>query len=240
MAKSNHLPSNVPEDALPAVFSDYFIDKIVKIRNEISFQAKLDTFREIQDNILPDTPASNWSSLSEFAPANEVEVESSSSCNLDPVPTWLLKECLSDFLPVLTETINLSLTNSDVLITLKRALVKPLLKKASLDPDILKNYRPISNLSFISKLVERLVARRLNDYLAKHYLLDRYQSAYRKFHSTESALLRVQNDILSSLHDRKMVVLAMLDLSAAFDTIDHNILFTRLQSRFGIYGSALN
>ena len=88
--------------------------------------------------------------------------------------------------------------------------------------------------------MERLVARRLNDYLAKHTLLDRYQSAYRMFHSTESALLRVQNDILSSLHDRKMVVLAMLDLSAAFDTIDHDILFTRLQSRFGIYGSALN
>ena len=113
----------------------------------------------------------------------------SSSSELDPVPTWLLKECLPAFLPNLTRIVNLSLQNADIPISLKRAVVRPLLKKASLDPDILKNYRQISNLSFLSKLIERLVARRINAFLATRSLLVKFQSAYRMFHYTEIALL---------------------------------------------------
>ena len=123
--------------------------------------------------------------------------------------------------------------------SLKKAIVRPLLKKATLDPDTLKNYRPISNLSFVSKLIERIVAKQINEHLASNKLLDKYQSAYRMFHSAETALLRVQNDILAELQNRKVVALVMLDLSAAFDTIDHSILFKRLRTRFGIQGTAL-
>ena len=91
----------------------------------------------------------------------------------------------------------------------------------------------------MSKLIERLVARRINEFLATHALLDKFQTAYRMFHSTESALLRVQNDILSAMDNSNMVALVMLDLSAAFDTIDHAVLIERLRTKFGICGDAL-
>ena len=132
---------------------------------------------------------------------------SSSSCELDPIPTWLLKQCLPEVLPALTNIVNLSLENGLVPPDLKKAIVKLLLKKATLDPDCLKNYRPISDLSFMSKLVEKVVALRINEYLSTHSLLDKFQSAYRAFHSTETSLLRVQNDILSSLDEHKAVAL---------------------------------
>ena len=243
--KKSKYPANIPEDALATAFSEFFIDKIIKIRNAISHDSLVYTFNSIRDNILPDLPDHTGSTLDSFSPATEHEIQllvmksPSSSCDLDPVPTSLLKDCLPSFLPHLTRIVNLSLQNCEIPTSLKRAIVRPLLKKASLDPEILKNYRPISNLSFISKLTERLVAKRINTYLTTHALLDKYQSAYRMFHSTESALLRVQSDILAEMDKRKMVALAMLDLSAAFDTIDHSVLIKRLHTKFGICGDAL-
>ena len=82
---------------------------------------------------------------------------------------------------------------------MKKALVFPLLKKSTLNSDEFKNYRPVSNLSYVSKLIERIVAARLNEHLSHNNLLEPMQSAYRCFHSTETALLRVQNDILCAL-----------------------------------------
>ena len=163
----------------------------------------------------------------------------SASCSLDPLPTWLLKDCMDEFIPSMTHIINLSLKDCEVPAQFKEALITPLLKKPSLDPNNLSNYRPISNLSFLSKVLERVVAARITEHLTINNLLDTYQSAYRSFHSTETAILRVHNDIAMALNNRKMVVLALLDMSAAFDTIDHNVLFTRLQDRFSIHGSAL-
>ena len=90
---------------------------------------------------------------------------------------------------------------------MKRALVTPLIKKASLNPDEYKNYRPVSNLSFISKTIERIVANQLHDHLMCNNLMEKSQSAYRMFHSTETALLRVQNDLLNALDKKKMAVL---------------------------------
>ena len=83
---------------------------------------------------------------------------------------------------------------------LKSALVKPLLKKSNLNHNDLKNYRPISNLFFLSKLIERVTAARLSLHFSSHNLMSKLQSAYRKFHSSETALLYVQNDILASLN----------------------------------------
>ena len=102
-----------------------------------------------------------------------------------------------------------------------------------------KNYRPVSNLSFLSKLIERIVAVQLTEHFMQNELFDKFQSAYRKCHSTETALLRVQNDIIMDIDGKKVVMLVLLDLSAAFDTIDHEILLNRLSSYFGIKGNAL-
>ncbi|GFR70782.1 reverse transcriptase [Elysia marginata] len=98
----------------------------------------------------------------------------------------------------------------------------------------------VSNLSFISKLVEQIVASRINTYPRETGLAPILQSAYRPLHSTETALLRVHNDIIRQVDQRKAVMLVLLDLSAAFDTIDQDCLLHRLQKQFGIKGVALN
>ena len=98
----------------------------------------------------------------------------------------------------------------------------------------MKNYRPVSNLPFISKLVEKVVARRIEEHLEHNDLNDSYQSAYRRDHSTETVLLKVHSDVAGALDERSMTVLIILDLSAAFDVIDHPILLKRLECFFGI------
>src|SRR5208282_779089 len=99
-------------------------------------------------------------------------------------------------------------------------------------------YRPISNLTVISKLMVRLVCRRLFAYLQSAYPLRTYQSAYRPNHSTETAILRVLSDLLQSVDQGDVAVLVLLDLSAAFDTVDHAILVRRLELSFEITGPA--
>ena len=122
----------------------------------------------------------------------------------------------------------------------KTALVRPLLKKPNLDREDFKNYRPVSNLPFVSKVLEKTVSTRIENHLSSFSLNDNLQSAYRSCHSTETALLRVHHDVVSALDNGNCVVLVMLDLSAAFDVIDHEILFNRLKHSFGIDGEALS
>ena len=116
------------------------------------------------------------------------------------------------------------------------AHVTPLLKNTSLDKNASKNYRPVSNLPFVSKVLERAVAKQLQNYHTVNNLHEPQQSAYRKHHSTETASLCVQNDIVQAIDGKKSVILVLLDLSAAFDTIDHTVL---LKHDFGITDTAL-
>ena len=164
---------------------------------------------------------------------------SAKSCELDPIPTTLLYENLDILLPTITNIINTSLTTGIVPPDLKTAIVKPLLKKPSLDKNLLKNYRPISNLPFLSKILEKVVLHKLLSHLQENNLSNPFQSAYRQGRSTETILLRIVNDILSSLDNDNISVLLLLDLSAAFDTLDHQILLSRLNSAFGIQSTAL-
>ena len=135
--------------------------------------------------------------------------------------------------------INTSLTTGIVPHDLKTAVVKPLLKKPSLDKNLLRNYRPISNLPFLSKILEKVVLHKLLSNLQENNFSNPFQSAYRAGHSTETVLLCIVNDILSALDNDNISVLLLLDLSAAFDTIDHQILLSRLNSVFGIQSTAL-
>ena len=161
------------------------------------------------------------------------------SCALDPIPTWLLKKCEDELIPVLTLIVNTSLSCAEFPKELKRAFLTPLIKKIILDAEILKNYRPVSNLSFLSKLIERIVCVQLVNHLDKNGLYEVFQSAYRQLHSTETALLRVQNDILQAVDSRGGAILLLLDLSAAFDTIDHEKLIRTLDIYCGIRGDPL-
>ncbi len=119
------------------------------------------------------------------------------------------------------------------------AVIKPLIKKPQLDPKDLVNYRPISNLPFLSKILEKVVSSQLYSFLEKNDICEDFQSGFRPYHSTETALIRVTNDLLLSSDRGCISLLVLLDLSAAFDTIDHNILLNRLENFVGISGSAL-
>ena len=140
----------------------------------------------------------------------------------------------------ITTIINLALSEGIFPETFKTATVRPLLKKHNLPHDDLSSYRPISNLNFLSKVLERIIHSRINSHLQTFPSICPFQSAYRKFHSTETALLRIYNDLLLASNKQKVSALVLLDLSAAFDTIDHNKLLCRLSSNFGFSGTALS
>ena len=95
-------------------------------------------------------------------------------------------------------------------------------------PYYLQNYRPVSNLPFISKIIEKVIAQQLTDHMKVHALYEKHQSAYRCYHSTETALDKAQNDLQGAIDDDSGVFLVLLDLSAALDTMDHDILLDRL------------
>ena len=137
-------------------------------------------------------------------------------------------------MPTLLKIINTSLATSTVPKSFKQASISPLLKKPSLDRNVLKNYRPVSNLPFLSKILEKVVSKTVSSHRANNSLNVPLQSAYRQHHSTETALLKVHNDVLRALDRLECVFLVLLDLSAAFDTVDHSRLKARLEQKFGV------
>ena len=106
---------------------------------------------------------------------------------------------------------------------LKKAFATPLIKKLILDCKVCKNYWPVSNLSSVSELIKGIICVQLVDYLKENDLYGIFHSAYRQLHSTETALLPVQNDISQAVDSVDRAILVLLDLSAAFDTIDHEV-----------------
>ena len=137
------------------------------------------------------------------------------------------------------ELVNKSLQTGTFPDDLKVALVRPLLKKINLDL-IEKNYRPVSNLQFIGKLIERAVNNQLNEHITSNNLMEPMQSAYRAGHSTETALIKAKADILNAIDNKEVVCLVILDLSVAFNTVDHQILLERLKSMFALTGLVIN
>ena len=237
--KSTQLPSIFPTSDLPTLFSDFFNDKIVNIRKG------LDSLPHSSASPFPDkpftgTPLTSFLSVTQDTLRKIISSSAPKTCELDSLPTPLLCEFLDDILPLLTDIVNKSLTSGSFPEIFKTAVVKPLLKKPSLDPNDLKNYRPVSNLSFISKIIEKIVLSQLSAHLSSNNLWNPFQSAYRPGHSTETALLKVLNDLLLSLDKGNVSVVALLDLSAAFDTIDHSLLLKRLENVFGVCDTALS
>ena len=235
---STTLPDHLSAKELANEFGSFFHNKIQKIRD------KLDNIQLPQPSI--DVPEFCYSSFTEFEPVTQETVRkvicesATKSCNLDPIPTWLLKDSLDVLLPFITDIINSSLSSGTVPAAFKTSHIMPLLKKSNLDHNNLQNYRPIANLMFVFKVLERVVAAQLKTYLQSCDLFSTAQSAYRCHHSTETALLRVQNDLLMAIDKGQEAILVLLDYSAAFDTIDHKILFERLKNKYGVGGTALN
>ena len=158
--------------------------------------------------------------------------------------TLLGRYCVSTVSGILSPTIavicNASFTQHTVPAQHKKAVVHPLLKKATMDPSDISSYRPISNLSFVSKPMERLVSGRFTAHTDKYKLLPYTQSVYRTNHSPEIALVRIHNEIVHAVDQGHVAALVLLDLSAAFDTVDHTILIDVLRERFGLQGDVLD
>ena len=232
---ANKLPPNISDSQLANDFAKYFQTKISCIRNTIPTNIPL---RKVA---ITDSPR-NYKLL-RFLPINESCLNKiifslkPTTCLLDPVPTHLLRSYACILTKFLVHLVNTSLDTGLFPQKLKSAIVTPILKKPNL-PTELSNYRPVSNLPFLAKILERVVFNQLNDYIVTNKLNSCYQSGFTALHSTETALIKVQADILNSLDAKRMCIVVFLDLSAAFDTVDHTKLLTILTDKFGICDKA--
>ena len=225
----NPLPTN--DDELANEFLDFFMEKIQKIRDA------LDNCPKYSPN---DKNAQRFES---FRLLSESEVESiirsmpTKSCELDIIPTHLLKEILSSILVPITHLINMSLKSGEFSLKWKEAIIRPLLKKSGLDC-ILNNYRPVSNLPFLSKVIEKAVLLQFGEHCDNNKLMAEYQSAYRPYHSCETAVVKLTNDLLWNMERQQLTLIVATDLSAAFDTVDFDITLDVLERCYGVCGTA--
>jgi len=142
--------------------------------------------------------------------------------------------------PTITNIVNLSLASAQFHPILKECVICPLLKKPTLDKDQLSNYHPISNLSLISKIIERVIKYCLVDHLTSNKLLNPHQSAYCEHHTTETAPSYIHDHLINAIGSHKVSCLCLLELSATFDTNDHDILISHFSSWFDLCGSVLS
>jgi hypothetical protein len=242
---SRTVPNGVSDEAVANNLMSYFDSKVKNIYNGIK--------EALPDQPVPTLPCESnvdencddskllkFETVTQQALAKLIKEMPSKSCQLDPMPMWLFKNCLPELIDIVHHIVNLSLESGVFPSDLKVARIRPGLKKPSLDADELKNYRPISNLTYLSKIVEKIVHAQLTEFTNSYELLSKFQSGYRKGHSCETAVTRIHNDILIMIDKRENVVLLLLDLSAAFDTINHRLLLKKLKTHYGIDGTVLN
>ena len=226
-------PDHKDKETLANEFTDHFQDKILQIRKRFN---GIPQHEEPTDYSVPQ--------LRKFAPVTTKEVTliikqmKTKSCELDDIPTDVLKQMLPRVIELITKIVNMSLEEGVFCINWKLAVVRPLLKKLGLEL-IKANYRPVSNLPFISKVVEKCMLLQLSRHCEDFNLQPDYQSAYRENYSCETAVLRISNDILWAFERQSITSLVAIDLSAAFDTVDHAILLNILNGKFGITDKAL-
>ena len=233
--QNTKLPSHDDPTELANDFVAFFSDKVRKIARSFP----------IQSDQCSESPNQNVNCLNSFKPITAEELKkliltgNKKTCLLDPLPTGILIECIDCLLPVLCNIVNSSLISCTMAPCLKTASVTPLLKKTGLDVDERKNYRPVSNLAYVSKLIEKVVVVQLEKHMKENNLEECHQSAYRKQHSTETALLKICNDLLCAMDRSECSLLVLLDQSAAFDTINQDLLLKRLSQSYGIKSDAL-
>ncbi|KAI2657273.1 RNA-directed DNA polymerase from mobile element jockey [Labeo rohita] len=229
---------NIPLQFNSNDFMNFFTDKIDNIRNAIT-NVDYTASNMSTSFVTPKEKLQYFTAIGQEELNKLITVSKPTTCLLDPVPTKLLKELLPVAEEPLLNIINSSLSLGHVPKPFKLAVIKPLIKKPQLDPSELANYRPISNLPFMSKILEKVISVQLCSFLQKNDICEEFQSGFRPHHSTETALVKITNDLLLASDQGCISLLVLLDHSAAFDTIDHDILIDRLQNYAGIQGQAL-
>jgi len=237
---NNNKPRMLPDhdcdlEVLADKFNHQFVDKVKNIRDKFAEQSSIPD---------PDDIGRTSSVLHTFEPAtieelteliSEMDIKASFD---DPLPSALYKPLVTSLLPYIIEIVNTSLKSGDIA-GLKESIITHVLKKAGLDHNLMGNYRPITNLQFLSKLIEKVVLKRLNSHMTTNNLHCSSQFGYKKHHSTEALLLQVVDETLVGFDKRNGTVLILLDMSAAFDTVDLNKLLKILEKRIGLRGTVL-
>ena len=230
------LPESTSDSELANNFLEFFSDKIKKIRA---------TFKN-DEQFNMDNSGSPIEKLVLFDAATEDEISEivtsfGVKCSPDdPIPASVLKTYSELLIPIWTKLVNMSLEQGSM-DCLKNAVVIPIIKQldSTMDKDEYKNYRPVSNLLFLGKLIERIVSVRLDKHMTDNNLHSEFQHGYKKCHSTETILLKVVNDLLLSCDKQFPTIVMLLDLSAAFDTVDQVKLLSILRDEIGVDGVAL-
>lgn len=233
--KDRPLPMHTSASELACEFATYFDEKVTRVKGQLGLAVDLS---QLDDSPKYTTELTRLQEVSLEEISKLIRESPSKTCDLDPVPTWLIKKCCAELAPVITCIVNMSFNNAMVPSSFKHAIILPVLKKIILDL-LHKNYRPISNLAYMSKIMEKAACSRLLTHCKMNNLQEVLQSAYKEGHSTETALVKVHNDILMALDKKKVVCLVLLDLSAAFDTVNHQILLHRLEHMLGLKEQAL-
>ena len=221
-ASENPLPKKDSDEQLPEEFAEHFMAKIMKTWDALEYHPIYKSEHRDIDQL------KEFQLLWENEVSKNIGKMSSKSCEIDPIPTTLLKKVLPSVIRPITSIVNNSIAKGIFAMTRKTAIIHPLLKKSGLALQ-LNNFRPVSNLSFLSQVVEDAVLQQSNKHCKDQDLFPDYQSAYWPSYSCETALVKIVNDILWAMENNEVTALMAIDLSAAFDTVDHSILIAVLR-----------
>ena len=233
-SKKSLLPYSEDYHYLASRFNKYFVEKIEKIRKNLDPPiyvqnvenrniSRFNTFKLITAEDLH----------------KQINLSKIKTSQGDPIPAFLLRSSIHLLVPSLLHLVNTSLCNGSME-GLGESIVTPILKKSGLDQDLLSNYRPVCGGMYIDKLIQKNVLIQLDEHMDENDLHISYQSGYKPYHSCETVLLAIVNDILLNLDKGLCVVLLLLDLSAAFDTVDHEELLSILSNEIGLGGTVLD
>lgn len=188
----------------------------------LSDQNKAEALSNLDSIPLPDCPSFTFKLVSGRDVKRCISNITSKATGTDNVSILMINPILDIILPHITNIMNLSLLSSSFPSTWKSAFIVPLPKVPN--PSSLSQFRPISILPFLSKVLERLVFEQFSNFLSTHHLLNEFQSGFRTGHSTVTALIKVTDDIRFNMDNHQVTILTLLDFSNAFNTVNFDIL----------------
>ena len=238
--QESNYPDAGSKEELANGFNEFFKNKIDKIMEKLKSDEDGISIgpQYLESESQTSCKFSEFRLVTEDKLASIIKATPTKSCESDPITTKLLKEHMASILPALVKIVNTSLQDSAFSDNLKEALLRPLIKKNGLEL-VFTKFRPVSNLSYLSKLIERVVCGQLVDMVTETGNYEGLQSAYQSQHLTEMALLKVKTNILDNMDKSHVNCLVMLDLLAAFDMVNYQYLMDWLRYRFGLDGKKM-
>ena len=230
--KENSLPSRDSPEELAENFANFFFEKVEKIWQELSSYSKYVQLER-------ETPEFNFVPMTKKEVLSIIRGMPAKYCDLDPIPSQVFKDLALYLAKELTELVNVSLMHGVYAKEWKLAIVKPLLKKTGMDIYDNSASRPLSNLIFLAKIIEKCLLSQFTPHCTMFGLLPAYQSAYHKYHSCETSLLNLTDTILWNMEKQWVTSCSVIDLSATFDLVDHSIILDVLSKQYGVSDSAL-